>query len=87
MSQILVLERYCYSERMGVFGRVRGVPFACHTVEQPWRGNAPFVSCIPEGLYQLVPVTSPRFGRTFALVNPELRVFASQADCERDGDR
>lgn len=87
MAQILVLERYCYSERMGVFGRVRGVPFACHTVEQPWRGNAPFVSCIPEGLYQLAPVTSPRFARTYALVNPELRVFASQADCERDGDR
>lgn len=87
MAQILVLERYAYTETMGVFGRVRGVPFPCVTVEQAWHGNRPYESCIPEGLYQLVPVTSPRYARTFALVNPDLRVFASQADCEREGDR
>lgn len=87
MTQTLVLERYCYSERMGTFGRVLDLPFDVFTVEQPWRGNRPFESCVPEGVYQLVPVTSPRWGRTFALVNPANRVFASHADIEQDGDR
>ena len=87
MSQILVLERYCYSERMGTFGRVLDLPFDCYTVEQPWRGNRPFESCVPEGVYRLVPVTSPRWGRTYALVNEQNRVFAAHSDIERDGDR
>src|SRR5690625_4068683 len=84
---MLTLERYCYSERMGTFGRVLDLPFDCVTVEPLWAGNAPFVSCVPEGVYQLVPVTSPRWGRTYALVNEQNRVFASHADIERDGDR
>lgn len=87
MAQILVLERYCYSERMGTFGRVLDLPFDCYTVEQPWRGNRPFESCVPEGVYRLVPVTSPRWGRTYALVNEQNRVFAAHSDIERDGDR
>lgn len=84
---MLTLERYGYSERMGTFGRVLGLPFDVYTCEQTWRGNRPFESCVPEGIYQLMPVTSPRWGRTYALVNPDIRVFASQADCEQDGDR
>jgi len=27
--------------------------FACHTLENPWMGNAPRMSCIPEGRYRL----------------------------------
>lgn len=87
MTQILVLERYAYTETMGVFGRVRGVPFPCVTVEQSWAGNRPFESCVPEGVYRLLPVTSPRWGRTYALVNEQNRVFAAHSDIERDGDR
>lgn len=84
---MLTLERYCYSATMGAFGRVLDLPFECFTVEQPWRGNKPFESCVPEGVYALVPVTSPRWGRTFALVNEDNRVFAAYGDIERDGDR
>lgn len=87
MTQMLTLERYCYSDRMGVFGRVLDLPFELHTVEQPWRGNKPFESCIPEGVYDLVPVESPRFGRTLALESRLMRVFATQADAVQSGDR
>lgn len=26
--------------------------FECVTIERPWKGNAPWISCIPEGLYE-----------------------------------
>ena len=32
------------------------------TVERPWRDNQTFVSCIPDGEYQMARVNSPRFG-------------------------
>ncbi len=87
MTQILVLERYCYSGGMGTFGRIRGAPFEAFTVEQPWRGNRPFVSCVPEAVYELVPYSSEKYPHTFALVNPDARVFARMEDRERDDDR
>lgn len=38
---------------MGTFGRweINGEVF--YTVERPWQGNAPFISCIPAGIYQV----------------------------------
>lgn len=34
----------------------------CHTIELPWRVNQRFVSCIPEGKYELGKRFSGRFG-------------------------
>ena len=48
------LDRFCYSE-MGAFGRLVYEDFECYTIERPWDGNKPNVSCIPLGLYQLKP--------------------------------
>lgn len=45
------------------------------TVERPWRNNAPYVSCVPEGLYELVPHNGNRFTDTWALVNEPLGVY------------
>ncbi len=39
----------------------------CCMVERPWQNNAPRQSCIPEGTYQLIPHTSPKFGQCYAL--------------------
>lgn len=83
---MIELSRFCYSEQ-GTFGRIDGLPFECVTVEQPWRGNRPFESCIPEGIYNLVAVDSPRFGPTFALENASVRVFASATAATEPGDR
>lgn len=50
-----------------------------YTMERPWLGDKPGVSCIPAGLYMLVPHTimhGPLAGlQTYALSNPELGVF------------
>lgn len=37
------------------------------TLEQPWRGNARRVSCIPAGEYLCEMVVSPRFGRVYGV--------------------
>ncbi len=39
-----------------------------HGLEQPWRENLPFKSCIPSGEYLLEPHNSSRFGQTWAFV-------------------
>lgn len=43
-----------------------GVPFAV-TLEDAWRENQPFVSCIPRGNYVCERTISPRFGETFEI--------------------
>lgn len=50
---MITLKRIAYTP-MGTFGRLV-VPggFECFTVERPWEGNKPNVSCIPEGAYTL----------------------------------
>lgn len=51
-----------------------------HTIERPWihtpehRGGKKFESCVPGGRYRMVPHESNRFGKTWALVNPDLDV-------------
>lgn len=49
---------------MGTFGRLVAGDFACYTVELPWEGNAPHVSCIPTGTYPLRLRPSPIVQRT-----------------------
>jgi hypothetical protein len=41
---------------------VEGTPF-CATLELPWKGNAPDVSCIPVGTYPVALLSSARWGR------------------------
>lgn len=43
-----------------------GVPFAV-TLEDAWRENQPFVSCIPRGNYICERTVSPKFGETFEI--------------------
>ncbi len=33
-----------------------------YTIENPWKDNAPFISCIPEGEYRMTRVDSPKYG-------------------------
>jgi len=68
----------------GTFGKLYDDQnnFICHTVEQVWKNNQPFKSCIPEGEYTLVRYASNKYGKTFALVAPYLNVYAYEAtDC------
>lgn len=56
------------------------------TIEQEWRpnpdfpGGEPFNSCVPAGLYKLVPFTRPNGQEVVALVNEDLGVFLHDSD-------
>jgi len=51
----VVLDRFAYSDEMGVFGTmvVRGTRL--YTVENPWINNEMGISCIPVGVYRCKP--------------------------------
>lgn len=60
------------------------------TVERPWIPNPAGLggmrrqSCVPVGLYTLIPHQSNNFPNTYALVNPELGVWYQPGDMPRD---
>lgn len=54
---------------VGINGEDLGV-----TIERQWLDNEPNISCVPAGIYKLIPHDSPRFGKTYALENEELDV-------------
>jgi hypothetical protein len=61
MPRELIIERFCDCEQMGVFGRfLRDGLQIAYSVEQTWRDNQPFVSCIPAGRYEVVPYESKK---------------------------
>jgi hypothetical protein len=39
--------------------------FQCATLELAWKDNAPQVSCIPTGTYNVIPHVSPTFGECY----------------------
>lgn len=47
--------------------------FVCKTLELPWKGNQKDVSCIPEGFYDVVPRTSPKYGNHLHVTGVEGR--------------
>lgn len=62
------LERYEYGQN-GTFGKLfLGNGTVLHTLERTWMDNAPFVSCIPEGTYHLVPHDGTKYQDTWAIV-------------------
>ncbi len=77
----LVLERE--REQDGVIlGTISALDL--HTLEQPWvptaPGGEPFNSCVPAGLYQLVPFTRPNGHKVVALINKGLGVYLHKVD-------
>lgn len=47
---IIIIDRFLLAT-FGTYGRVTSGNFACFSIERPWLGNAPWLSCIPAGLY------------------------------------
>lgn len=86
MKLLLVRDSYGPVCTMGKF-LVEGQPL--HTIERPWiKGTFPggmsFESCVPDGVYRLVPHTRPDGAETVALVNGDLGVWYQKDD--RPGD-
>lgn len=51
----LLLERFAYTP-WGTFGLLTVMENAWYTVEEVWRDNEAWVSCIPTGEYRILPV-------------------------------
>lgn len=54
---------------------VSGSSFQCFTLELPWRGNQPDVSCIPKGEYEYYYRLSPKNGKVLELRNVPDRTY------------
>jgi hypothetical protein len=52
MERLVKIVRFAKVPR-GVFGALSMDGFKCCTLEPPDKGNQPFISCIPEGIYQI----------------------------------
>lgn len=52
---------------------------ALFTIELPWEDNASDQSCVPPGIYELIPYLSPKHGATWRLHNPALNVYGTSA--------
>ena len=64
---MIVLQRM-ESGDQGTFGRLTTPDFWLYSGELPDRGNAPSVSCIPAGVYDVIWTWSPRFKRNMYLL-------------------
>lgn len=54
----------------GTFGRIVCADGpTLHSLELPWRNNAPQLSSIPPGFYHCAMVDSPKFGRVYGVQN------------------
>lgn len=63
----LTLIRSKYSDKqtegtLYVIGQLGEILFSCVTLELPWRNNQVMISCIPKGVYKVVPRNSPKYG-------------------------
>jgi len=52
----------------GTLGTLTVGDLTLHTIEPMWRDNQPSVSCIPSGIYVVMPHKSPRYGECFRLI-------------------
>jgi len=60
MTKATITRTYTETQTLGEF---QCGTFKCKTLELPWKDNASKVSCIPEGVYQVVTRTSTKYGR------------------------
>ena len=59
----------------GTFGELYAKgELVCFTVEREWNNNKPSISCVPCGIYELVPHESPKHGTCYALQQQNLGV-------------
>jgi len=83
MSDLILYRQYLESATMGELV----IPHAdsVFTIEQPWRDNRRFESCIPEGRYRMRTWTRPSGAKVWILSNPELNVFELKEDAGDTG--
>lgn len=70
----------------GTLGRIVAPGFSCRCIEPPWKGNQPEVSCIPEGVYLVAWVKSPKYGWVYSVQNVPARTVIRQHPGNWAGD-
>ena len=65
--------------------------YRCHIIERPWiddgtPGGKSFESCVPSGIYELLPYTRNNGDEVYALVNEELGVYYHYDDVPGDSE-
>lgn len=88
----LTLERYCYAEDCTEGWLWLDDGTRLHTIERPWKpgggpGGLPFVSCVPDGSYDLEPYLRPNGDQVLRLRNPDLGVYGDETDVPAEGGR
>lgn len=83
--QTVILARTDTSDQ-GTLGLLVAGGYVCHTLEPPWRGNAPRISCIPPGTYRARIRQSPRFGLVYHLQDVEGRSWILSHSGNLGGD-
>lgn len=90
-----ILERFCHYpgiKAKGVIGAVvgrvskNGVMLG-YSIEQSWRNNEPFRSCVPDGEYVLMPHESKKHGKVFVMINETMGIYKNESDCKKKTDR
>ena len=76
--QIVRIDRFETSIR-GTMSEVSIGEVRIKGLERPWLDNAPFKSCIPTGIYYLVPHESPRFGKVHAFRGGTVSIRPNEA--------
>lgn len=61
-------------------GTLAAGAFKCFTLEDRWNDNKPFASCIPAGLYDLLPWDSVKHPECWVMVNPALNIYRQPGD-------
>ena len=69
-----ILTRFTSNEKgttgsLEIFHDSNEILFSCPTLELPWLNNQRNVSCVPAGVYNVIPHTSKKFGKCFWLQN------------------
>jgi hypothetical protein len=64
------IKNYKHSDKQTIgnayyFIENNGVGYTCRTLELPWKDNEKRISCIPDGEYEVIKHTSPKFGECF----------------------
>jgi hypothetical protein len=72
---MLTLVRFCYAPD-GTFGYIDLGVTKVWTVEREWADNQPSKSCLPVGVYDLLPYSTEKYPNTYALQNKGLQVWA-----------
>lgn len=82
MRDLILTRYYTLDQTFGTLFGDQGLQLV--TIEQPWCGNKPFKSCVPEGEYKVIRDSRPKHEHTFCLVNEDLGIARYPANGMRD---